>query len=133
MKKSLCFSHLRRISLSGFLQVMNIQLLLRASLSDTNHSNFICLEFRTSELEYVAYVFRVEKISELRTALAIASNNLLVAASVVSNALILSTLKMEAICCSESSVPRRLTRHHIPEDGILHGNDSLNFMSILWT
>jgi hypothetical protein len=31
-----------------------------------------------------------------------------------------STLKMEEICSSETSVYRRSTRHHIPEDGILH-------------
>jgi hypothetical protein len=30
----------------------------------------------------------------------------------------LSTLKMEAICSSETSVHTRSTRRHIPEDGI---------------
>jgi hypothetical protein len=31
-----------------------------------------------------------------------------------------STLKMEAIRSSEMSVHTRSTRHHIPENGILH-------------
>jgi hypothetical protein len=31
-----------------------------------------------------------------------------------------STLKMEAICSSETSVHTRSTQCHIPEDGILH-------------
>jgi hypothetical protein len=33
-----------------------------------------------------------------------------------------STLKMEAIRSSETSVHRRSTRRHIPEDGILHSH-----------
>jgi hypothetical protein len=32
------------------------------------------------------------------------------------------TLKMEAICSSETSVHTRSTRRHIPEDGILHNH-----------
>jgi hypothetical protein len=34
----------------------------------------------------------------------------------------LSTLKMEGICSSETSVHTRSTRRHIPEDGILHSH-----------
>jgi hypothetical protein len=38
----------------------------------------------------------------------------------VPNSLILVTLMMEAMCFSETLVLIRATRHHIPEDGILH-------------
>jgi hypothetical protein len=50
----------------------------------------------------------VERISEQGTSLA-----------VTSGLLILSTLKMEAIDFSETSVLTRATQHHIPENGIL--------------
>jgi hypothetical protein len=40
-----------------------------------------------------------------------------------------STLKMEAIPSSESSVHTRSTRHHIPEDGILHSYRCENLKS----
>jgi hypothetical protein len=33
-----------------------------------------------------------------------------------------STLKLETIRSSETSVQKRSTRRHIPEDGILHGH-----------
>jgi hypothetical protein len=40
-----------------------------------------------------------------------------------------STLKMEAICSSETSVHTRSTRRHIPEHGILHSHrrDNLKY------
>jgi hypothetical protein len=65
--------------------------------------------------EHVASIFRVERISKLRIMLA-----LLVTANIVSSLLILSTLKMEVTCSSETSVLTRSTWLHIPEDSILH-------------
>jgi hypothetical protein len=32
------------------------------------------------------------------------------------------TLKMEATCSSETSIPTGTTRYHIPDDGILHSH-----------
>jgi hypothetical protein len=40
-----------------------------------------------------------------------------------------STLKMEAISSSETSVHTRSTRRHIPEDGILHSHRRENLKS----
>jgi hypothetical protein len=45
---------------------------------------------------------------------------LLVTANVVPSLLILFTLMMDATDSSETMVLIRATRHHIPEDGILH-------------
>jgi hypothetical protein len=45
---------------------------------------------------------------------------LLVTAKTVLSSLILFTLIMEVIRCPETSVLTRATRHHIPEDGVLH-------------
>jgi hypothetical protein len=42
-----------------------------------------------------------------------------------------STLKMEAIRSSEMSVHISSTRHHIPEDGILHSHRCENLKSYM--
>jgi hypothetical protein len=57
--------------------------------------------------ERIAYVIRVNRISELETSLALNSS------------LILFTVMMEAIRSSETLLLTRATRRHIPEDGIL--------------
>jgi hypothetical protein len=41
------------------------------------------------------------------------------------------TLKMEAICSSETSVYTISTWHHIPEDGILHSHRRENLKMLL--
>jgi hypothetical protein len=40
-----------------------------------------------------------------------------------------STLKMEAICSSETSVHTRSTQRHIPEDGIIHSHHHVKVKS----
>jgi hypothetical protein len=47
-------------------------------------------------------------------------------ANVVSRSWIHSTLKMEAVCSSETALLTRLTRRHIPEDGIIKGFPGVN-------
>jgi hypothetical protein len=56
---------------------------------------------------------------------------LLVTADVVTMSLILSTLIMEAIRSSETSVLTRATQRHIPEDGILHSHRLENLKSYI--
>jgi hypothetical protein len=74
--------------------------------------------------EYIASVLAVGRISELET-LAVLSklkwSSLLVTAN-VSSLLIVSTLKMEATCSSETSALTRPRQRHILEDGILHSH-----------
>jgi hypothetical protein len=54
-----------------------------------------------------------------------------VTTNVVPNALILSTLMIEVIRSSETSVLTRVTRRHIPEDGIILRYFSLKFEVLL--
>jgi hypothetical protein len=54
---------------------------------------------------------------------------LLVTANVVPSSLIISTLMMEAIRSSETSVLTRTTRRHIPQDGILQALSSIQIRS----
>jgi hypothetical protein len=60
--------------------------------------------------EHEVSIFKVERLSELGT-LAVTSR--------LASSLILSTLEMEGVHSSETSVLTRATRRHFPEDGIL--------------
>jgi hypothetical protein len=81
--------------------------------------------------ERSASIFRVTRIGELQTVVAITSNllNLLShiisaqfssVANVVSSSSILLTVMMESLHSSETSVFTRVTRRYISEGGILH-------------
>jgi hypothetical protein len=70
--------------------------------------------------EHIASIFRVEKSG---------SCNLQPPAHTGFSFTNFSTLKMEAILSSETSVHTRSTRRHIPEDGILHSHRRENLKS----
>jgi hypothetical protein len=55
--------------------------------------------------------------------------SVLVAANFVPSTLILSTLMIEAICASETSVVTRATRLYAQEDSILHSHRRRNLKS----
>jgi hypothetical protein len=80
--------------------------------------------------EHVRSILRVERISELGTKLEV---SLIVNAIVVTNPLILSTLKMEATPSSKTSVLTRHKRCHKPQNGILHSHrreDLTSYISV---
>jgi hypothetical protein len=72
--------------------------------------------------ERIASIIRMKIIIELGTTLAVTRNcylQLLVTATVVPSALILSVLMMEAMRSPEASILARAIRRHISEDGSL--------------
>jgi hypothetical protein len=98
--------------------------------------------------ERIAYILMVKIINDLGTTIAVTSNcstlrrinqililrsvlQLLVTAIVVPSSLIIFALKIAAIRSSETSILTRATRHHIPEDDILHSHRRENFKSYM--
>jgi hypothetical protein len=82
--------------------------------------------------ERISSVISVGRISELGTSAVTSNvNQLLVTANIVPSSLILLTLTKEAIRSSETSVITRVTRRHIPDDGILQSYRRENLKSYI--
>jgi hypothetical protein len=96
--------------------------------------------------EFISSIFKVERISELRTTLAVTIKwtvflrsllQLLVTANVVPSSLIPSTLMMVAIRFPETTVLTKAVGRHISDDGIIHSDRYENLKSCVsltgWT
>jgi hypothetical protein len=72
--------------------------------------------------EHMAFIFKVEKCASEEQTWAGDCSSLQQPAYSGSSLADFSTLNIEAIYSSETSVHTRSTRHHIPEDGILNSD-----------
>jgi hypothetical protein len=83
--------------------------------------------------EISASIIRMTRIGELGTVFVFlrSVHRLLVTANVVPSLPILVTLMMKALIFSDTSVLTRVTRHKIPEDGILHSHCCDNLKSYI--
>jgi hypothetical protein len=92
--------------------------------------------------EHIAFIFRVEEISSAKTSKQAGgkrlplkrrlkpASKLLATCFLVFAELISSTLKMEAVCSSETLVEtQRTTSRHIPDDNTLHNHCCENLKS----
>jgi hypothetical protein len=78
--------------------------------------------------EYIAFIFRVEKSASEEPASA-GGYRLQPPAHAGSSLSDFSTLKMEAIRSSETSIHKKFTQRHISEDDILHSHRRENLKS----
>jgi hypothetical protein len=82
-------------------------------------------------------IIRVTRIGEIVTTLAVTSNGRTLPRNTTLSLSILVTLMMEALCYFVTSIFTGATRHHIPEDDILHSHRQENLKSCIeltdWT
>jgi hypothetical protein len=124
-----------RSTLSIYLRILHsFDIKLRSTIRSNSHSATFCPNSIHSHEEYLLWMLRhvafvTTDISEESIASIIRKTvflhsvlRLLVSANVASGSPILFTLMLVEIRPSEISVPSRVTRRNIPEDGILHSH-----------